>query len=117
MTIRTRITSILATVAAALVAPFKALRTVVLTEPHPVKRRAALILSLILFLPIIFAVGAFKVLRYLWIDVKDNVDYVFGDLPHDIRDRWNGVGTRRALHDPCATCDCVVSTQCVKQPG
>lgn len=98
MTIRTRITAALAVVAAALAAPFKALRNVVLTEPNRVKRRVALILSLILFLPIIFVVGTFKVLRYLCLDICDNVDYVFGDLPHDIRDRWNGVGVRRPLY-------------------
>lgn len=95
MTIRTRITAVLAATVAALVAPFKALREVVLYEPNTVKRRAALLVTLVFLLPIILIVGAWKTLGYTYRDIVDNLDFVFGDLPGDIRDRWHGRGVRR----------------------
>lgn len=94
MTIRTRIAAVPTALAAPFVAAVQGLHNVVLTEPNPVKRRLALAVSLVLFLPVIFIVGTFRTLWFSYWDILDNMDYEFGDLPHDIRDRWNGVGTR-----------------------
>lgn len=77
--------------------PLIALRDVGHFAPNPVKRRAALILTLLVVLPVVLIVGTGKVLRYLWLDLKDNIDYVFGEIPGDIRDRWHGVGITKSV--------------------
>lgn len=97
-----RIRSTFRSILGALVAPIVTLahtvRDIIYHEPSNLKRRTVLVLALPIWFALALPFIVVKVLRYTWTDFVDNVDYVAGDIPHDIRARWSShVPPRRRM--------------------
>lgn len=87
--IRSTFRSILGALVAPIVTLAQTLRDIIHHEPSNFKRRAVLVLVLPFWLVLALPLIVVQVLRYTWGDFVDNVNFVAGDIPHDIRARWS----------------------------